>query len=53
MGTTNRFSRGEVQRILDVTEKQTTAQATAGKKPPARAVPELVPAQKKSKKQAG
>ena len=36
-----------------IAEKQTTAQATAGKKPPARAVPERVPAQKKSKKQAG
>jgi len=34
-----------------IAEKQTTAQATAGKKPPARAVPQLVPAQKKSKKQ--
>ena len=34
-----------------IAEKQTTAQATAAKKPPARAVPELVPAQKKSKKQ--
>jgi len=37
-----------------IAEKQTTAQATAAKKPPARAVPELVPVQKKSKKsQAG
>ena len=37
-----------------IAEKQTGAQATAGKKPPARAVPEIVPAQKKAgKKQAG
>ncbi|HXT25180.1 MAG TPA: Ku protein [Candidatus Eisenbacteria bacterium] len=34
-----------------IAEKQTTAQATATKKPPARAVPQLVPAQKKTKKQ--
>jgi DNA end-binding protein Ku len=36
-----------------IADKQTSAQATTGKKPPARAVPEIVPAQKKSKKQAG
>jgi DNA end-binding protein Ku len=37
-----------------IAEKQTGAQATAGKKPPARSVPEIVPAQKKAgKKQAG